>query len=219
MATYDLSGAGVIALTPGVTRLFVEVLIYGGRAEAGAAIPTNYYHLGLLRVGVQGAYAPVRPIDATEIFIDLPDGATNLGYSLFDTTTIRVSEAPIVIITDPFVTANHIGGADHITDGDSLTVTWGNLEGIATSTDWITLIRAPDAVNDTNGVFSPDLWVYTNSLTQIADTTISTSGTWTSAVQLGAHDPGGFVLLILAHDTNGVLVQGPDYVWIDPAVL
>ena len=97
MATYDLTGWGVQALTPGVARIFVEVLVYPASTQAGQARPTNYYHIGLLRQGVQGAYGPVVPIDASEIFLDLYDGVTDLGYSLFGTGAIRVTEdTPII---------------------------------------------------------------------------------------------------------------------------
>jgi hypothetical protein len=92
MAVYNLTGAGVHALTPSTQRLFIEILTYPATTRAGRAIPTNYYDVGLLRVGIQGAYGPSIPIDASTMFLDLPDGATSIGYSLFETVAIQVSE-------------------------------------------------------------------------------------------------------------------------------
>lgn len=92
MAVYTLNGGGVQSLSAGVTRLLVDVLVFPGNPEVGAASPTNYFHIGLLRVGVNGSYAAVRAIDAASIFIDLPAGATSLGYSLFHGSSIRVTE-------------------------------------------------------------------------------------------------------------------------------
>jgi hypothetical protein len=92
MAVFDLSGGGIHALTPGTTHLFVQVLVYGAGYSTGLAVPTNYFHLGLLRLGVQGGFYPVIPIDAPEMRIDCPVGATDIGYSLQTTTSIRVTE-------------------------------------------------------------------------------------------------------------------------------
>jgi len=95
VAIYNLSGAGTQALTSGSTRLLVDVTTFDPRRSAGRASPTNYYDLGLLRIGVQGSYAPAFPIDAASMFIDLPFGATTLGYACFGTTAIRVTEQAI----------------------------------------------------------------------------------------------------------------------------
>lgn len=94
MATYsNLSGAGVTGLSNNVTRLFVTVTVFGPGYSTGRSAPTNYYHLGLLRLGVQGAYFPSVPIDGASIVLDVPPGVTSLGYSLTPGTAITVQEA------------------------------------------------------------------------------------------------------------------------------
>jgi len=92
MAVYDLTGAGVQGLSSGVAHLFVHVLIFGTPHTIGRATPPNYYDLGLLRLGWHGAYRQVIPIDATDMYITVPDPSDVLGYSLFDVTSIRVTE-------------------------------------------------------------------------------------------------------------------------------
>jgi hypothetical protein len=97
MAVYNnLAGAGAQGLTPGTNRLFVDVLSYGPGYSTGEAAPQNYYHLGLLRLGVQGAYYPAIPVDGASIVVDLPVGVTTLGYSLKSGTSIKVTEATVV---------------------------------------------------------------------------------------------------------------------------
>jgi hypothetical protein len=95
VATYNLSGTGDQALTTGTTRLQVDVTNFRANAQVGDARPANYFHLGLLRVGAGTRYAPVRPIDAASMFIDLPYGATVLSYALFGGTTISVTEQTV----------------------------------------------------------------------------------------------------------------------------
>lgn len=97
MAVYDLSGVGVQGLTPGTTRVFVEVLTLPAGTSTGQAIPENYYNVGLLRVGVSGAYGPVVPIDALDMFLDLPEGTSTIGFHVFNSGAIRLSEATPVI--------------------------------------------------------------------------------------------------------------------------
>lgn len=93
MAVYNpLAGAGVQGLTPNVQRLIVEVQSYGPGYSTGRAAPQNYFHLGLLRLGVQGAYYPSVPIDGASILLDVPVGVTSLGYSLMPGTSIKVTE-------------------------------------------------------------------------------------------------------------------------------
>jgi hypothetical protein len=92
MSQYDLNGAGVIGLSNNVARLFVEVIVFGSGISTGMAIPTNYYGLGLLRLGRRGAYHPPIPIDAADQVIECPPGIDTLGYSLLTTTSIRVTE-------------------------------------------------------------------------------------------------------------------------------
>jgi hypothetical protein len=93
VAVYNLSGAGIQGLTAGTQQLRVEVITFPLVYSVGRASPPNYYDLGLLRLGNQGSYYPVRPIDAVEVLMDCPPGVTSLGYSLFGSTSIRVTEA------------------------------------------------------------------------------------------------------------------------------
>jgi len=93
MATYsNLAGAGTQALSSNVSRLYIDVVTFGKVISTGRAAPTNYFHLGLVRLGVQGAYYPPVPIDAAQMVLDVPPGVTTLGYSLQDVTTITVIE-------------------------------------------------------------------------------------------------------------------------------
>jgi len=93
MAVYNLSGAGTQGLTAGTSKLRVEVIVFPSHFSVGRASPPNYYDIGLLRLGDQGSYYPVIPIDATDVLIPCPAGVTTLGYSLFGVTSIRVTEA------------------------------------------------------------------------------------------------------------------------------
>jgi hypothetical protein len=97
VAIYNLSGAGDQALTAGTNRLLVDVTGFRANPERGDARPTNYFHLGLLRPGAGAYYAPVRPIDAASMFLDLAQGTNTLSYALFGGTTIRVTEQNIVV--------------------------------------------------------------------------------------------------------------------------
>lgn len=87
----------------------------------GQASPTNYFHVGLLRIGVQGSYGPVIPIDAASTFIDLPAGATTLGFSLFDTTNIRVTEQAAAALANVSRVNVH-AGANIPTGGASVSI-------------------------------------------------------------------------------------------------
>jgi hypothetical protein len=81
--------------------LLVDVTSFDARRSAGRATPTNYYDLGLLRLGVLGSYGPTMAIDAASMFIDLPIGVNQLGYSLFGTTAIKVTEQVLGGIGNP----------------------------------------------------------------------------------------------------------------------
>lgn len=121
MAVYDLIGSGVIGLSAGVERIFVDVLVFPTNASIGRGVPANYYDLGLLRLGVTGAYGRVIPIDATTMFIDLPAGITSLGYALFNTTAIRVSEdIPVIPPGEELslITPSHIPTSTYTNDQD-----------------------------------------------------------------------------------------------------
>lgn len=92
MAVYNLTGSGTIGLTAGTTRILVDVQTFASTRSIGRATPPNYYDLGLLRFGVQGSYGLTYPIDSASMFLDCPDGVTTLGYSLFGTTAVKVTE-------------------------------------------------------------------------------------------------------------------------------
>lgn len=93
MAVYtNLSGAGSIGLSSGVSALRVDVVIFGNGASIGSAAPADYFKLGALRLGNQGSYYATRYIDGASIILDCPPGVTTLAYSLFTTTTITVTE-------------------------------------------------------------------------------------------------------------------------------
>jgi hypothetical protein len=96
LAVLNLSGAGTTALSSGVTRLFVDVTTFGIGQSKGRASPVNYYDIGLLRLGVQGAYYPAVPIDAASMVLDVPFDTTTLGYSLFAGASLRVTESFLV---------------------------------------------------------------------------------------------------------------------------
>ena len=93
MAFYDLAGSGVQALSPGTTHLFLQATSLPANVSTGRAIPTNYFHVGLIRPQYQGASYPPQPIDATTMIVILPPLCDGLGYSLTPSTTIHVTEA------------------------------------------------------------------------------------------------------------------------------
>lgn len=101
MAVYNLTGSGVQGLTSGQAQLLVDITSFDVHRSVGRAAPPNYYDLGLLRLGQQGSYRPSFPLDATSMVIDLPDKTDVLGYSLFGTTAIRVTEVAPAAIGNP----------------------------------------------------------------------------------------------------------------------
>jgi hypothetical protein len=161
MAEYDVTGSGVISLTSGVTRLFVEVLVFPVETNIGRATPTNYYDLALLRVGVEGAYGPVIPVDAAQIFVDLPTGTTSLGYSIFGIGELLISEStpPPPVGTD--ISTDHDGGS--CTDGDTVVITFER-SSAADPGDWVAIVD--QGWNDGYGaafLYSAPHPCYTNS--------------------------------------------------------
>jgi hypothetical protein len=93
MAAYtNLAGAGNQALTSGTTHLFVDVTIFPQGISTGRGIPTNYYHVGLLRIQFHGASYPVIPIDAAQQIIQLPQASDAFGWSLEPQAAITVTE-------------------------------------------------------------------------------------------------------------------------------
>jgi len=93
MAVYtNLAGGGTQSLTPGTTHLFVDVTIFGECFSSGRPNPTNYYHLGLIRIRFHGSSYPVIPIDAASQIIELPVANDGFGWSLAPETLITVTE-------------------------------------------------------------------------------------------------------------------------------
>lgn len=92
MSHYDLSGAGVQALTPATSRLFVEITTTSPLIGTGRATPANRFDVGLLRLGVGDWYFPTIPVDADHQVVEIPSGVTNLGYSMLNGCVIGVDE-------------------------------------------------------------------------------------------------------------------------------
>ena len=91
MAPYTLTGSGIQAISaPGCLAIVVTVFptAYG----AGNASPSNWYDLGLLRVGNAQGYLSTVPVDATNLLLPCPAAATHLGYSLKPGVTITAEE-------------------------------------------------------------------------------------------------------------------------------
>ena len=115
MTAYTLTGRGVQQLSASVTRIFVTVTAFPPNLKFGSAEPTNYYHLGLIRPGVNGFYQPPVSIEGLDCFFDLPSGVTQFGYNLAPGTTINVSEntsPALAIATSTPVTnttVSHVG--------------------------------------------------------------------------------------------------------------
>jgi len=93
VAVYNLTASGVQGLTSGTTRLFVHIASFPAIFGQGRAVPTNYYDIGLLRPLYQGASYPVIPIDSRDMHILLPILCDALGYQLFGSSLIQVTEA------------------------------------------------------------------------------------------------------------------------------
>jgi hypothetical protein len=60
--------------------------------QNGVANPSNWYHLGLLRLGTAHGYLPSFPIDATNQVIPCPAGVTEVGYQIKSGGTITIEE-------------------------------------------------------------------------------------------------------------------------------
>jgi hypothetical protein len=121
MAVYNLTGAGVVGLSSNVDRILVDVQLFTSDDRIGRATPPNYYDLGLLRWGVQGSYGPTLPIDSASMFLDAPAGVTSLGYSLFGTTAIRVTEQ----FAEPAAGGTHVSGLSY---ANTLTTAQGQIQ-------------------------------------------------------------------------------------------
>lgn len=101
MAIYNLTGSGVQSITSGQSQLLVDITVFDVHRSVGRASPPNYYDLGLLRLGQQGSYRPSFPLDSTSMVIDLPNKTDVLGYSLFGSTAIRVTEVVAAGLSNP----------------------------------------------------------------------------------------------------------------------
>lgn len=99
MVQHTLQGTGVVGLSPGVSQLRTSVTVFPSGYSTGRAIPTNYYDVGLLRLGNQGSYYPPIALDATDTIIDVPSGVTSLGYSLFGAATAVATEVFLPVPT------------------------------------------------------------------------------------------------------------------------
>lgn len=124
MSSYTLTGRGVQHLSATVTRLFFSVTAFPGNLKFGSANPTNYYHMGLIRSGVNGFFANTWPLEGLDTFLDLPSGTTDIGYAFAAGVSCTVIEntSPTLAIacTSPVTgtTVSHVGLALSGTSSD-----------------------------------------------------------------------------------------------------
>lgn len=108
MSSYNLSGSGIQALSAGVGALHVTVTQLPVRMGTGRANPRNLFDVGLLRAGDgTGWWTPIS-IEADTAWIGIPNGATQLGYSLLGGAMVTVTE---VIGQNPFAGPQGPSGA------------------------------------------------------------------------------------------------------------
>jgi hypothetical protein len=100
MSTYSLSGAGVQALSAGVTAVHVTITTLPIAPSGGSANPTNYYHVGMLRFGDAVGYFDAIPIVGGPQWLAVPSGTTRCGYSLSGGSVISLVE--VIGGTPPF---------------------------------------------------------------------------------------------------------------------
>ena len=213
MATYDLSGSGVQALTSGTTRLFLAVTAFPPGVTTGRAMPLNYYDVGLLRVGISGYVGPAFAVDAQNMWIDLPAGADSIGYALFFDSTVQLTESIPGPPPGGFVSSTADGLT--VSPGDSITITWGDLGGLATPRDWLTIVPSGVEPDDTNGILSDGSggWIYANSGTQTPGTDAVSDGSVTSVIAAVVEAEGNYILYYMTNDENTVLLQGPENIY------
>jgi hypothetical protein len=109
MSTYGpLSGSGIQALSAGVGALHVHINALPTAAGEGNANPANFYHVGFIRAGDGTAWWRAIPIEATDAWIGLPSGATQIGYWVNSGGSITVTE---VIGNNPFAGPQGPSGA------------------------------------------------------------------------------------------------------------
>jgi hypothetical protein len=92
LASYQLAGSGVQSVSIGANRFFVHVDAFPQVFGQGRAIPPNYYDIGLLRFGYQGAFTPAKPIDARDMVIPREDIWDEVGYWLQPGVLITLTE-------------------------------------------------------------------------------------------------------------------------------
>ena len=91
VATFTLTGTGTQALsTPG--SLAIVVTSSTSAFRNGNANPTNWYDVGLCRLGTAHGYLPSFPVDGTHMVVPCPVGTNILGYKLASGVTITVEE-------------------------------------------------------------------------------------------------------------------------------
>lgn len=94
MTSYDVTGQGIIPLTSGTTKVFVEILVRPPGVSVGTAFPQNPFHVGFVRPGFSDHYYPPIPVDGNAIVVDLPLSADSLGWSAINTAVLRLIEYP-----------------------------------------------------------------------------------------------------------------------------
>jgi hypothetical protein len=88
---YTLTGSGTQALAYPAS-LAIVITAHPTVVSSGNANPTNYFHLGLIRLGTSKGHLPAIPIDAANQLVPCPNGANILGYNLVSGVTITVEE-------------------------------------------------------------------------------------------------------------------------------
>jgi hypothetical protein len=98
MATYTVTGRGIQPLNTNLAGLHVRQLATSLDATIGNANPANYFHAGLLRLGNSYGWRETRPVDAIDMWLDVPSGTTRIGYEVGSGGQISIEEvvAPAV---------------------------------------------------------------------------------------------------------------------------
>lgn len=203
-----LTGAGVLDVTPGTTRLYVHVDVFPPEAGFGRASPVNWYGLGLLRLGITGYFYADFPIAGAQIVVDVPADVDQLGYSLFGPTQITVTEN----------TVPPPPGAEVHTSVDGTTVILGAYldiiwTGITTAdvNDRVTI--QPTTATDIHdrAAFSSNFWVYANSNSSTPGPTPVTDGSCHNQTEYTGDftDPYHARYYFAGSDTT--YIHGPDF--------
>lgn len=133
MASYTLTGSGTQALSANVTALHVSVDTVPAGAGVGAAHPTNYYHVALLRFGDGTGFWLEYPVEGGPHWMGVPFGTTQLGYAVQPGGQITVTE--VIGGTSPF--GAPFPSIEQLSDVAISGVTDGQvLEWIASTSRW-----------------------------------------------------------------------------------